>query len=569
MAGWQDRYPERFEHEVEELRALNFVLDEGALARGALLVMRGAILHKGESVDLEIRYPDSFPFLRPEVYAPTLNLGRHQNMFCFNLCTLDRSTSEWNVDDTGAWLIATRVPLLLDLVAEGGEALLAGEAPQGEPASAFFPSHPGTAIFIPAAMLSLSKTARSGPALLSFSANEPPTRLSVRALLTEASARVKKGKAKLLATADAPLGKHFGTGTSMQIRWARLDTHPSAPTPEAIVAAASKVANSFYDPLWQNVNGGEISVIGVVFEEEVRQGEFENAWLFAVLVKGAEGYVIRGERLSEDDLMARIPRLRPLRQKTIALAGGGAIGGPIAMELARSQLGCLRILDYDQLEVGNTVRWPFGLTAVGFSKEVVLTMALAADHPYVKVETFPRCLGLPRSVEDESELDLLDRFLDGADLLLDATAEDGIQYLLATLAHERGLPQLYAWGTEGAFGGVVARVVPGKSGCWLCLRHLINDGKIKPPFEETGNVQPRGCATPTFTGESFNLAPISAQATRVAARLLTEEEPDIGNDVMVLALTEDDGTPLPAPRWDVITLESRANCSVCGSGASS
>lgn len=568
MAGWRDRYPERFEHEVEELRALDFVLDEGTLARGDLLVMRGAILHRDGPVDLEIRYPDSFPFLRPEVYAPTLNLGRHQNMFGFNLCTLDRSTSQWTVHDTGAWLIAERVPYLLDLVAEGGEALVAAEAPQGEPASAFFPSHPGAAIFVPAAMLSLPRSARSGPAILSFSIREPP-RLDVRALLAEASARVRKGKVKRLAVADTPLQKRFGTGASLQIRWARLKKHPSAPTPEAIVAAANEVANSFHEPLWQTVSGGAISVIGVVFEEEVRQGEFEDAWLFAVLVRGAEGYVIRGERLSEDDLTARIPRLRPLRQRTIALAGGGAIGGPIAMELARSQLGRLRILDYDQLEAGNTVRWPLGITAVGFPKEAVLAMALAADHPYVDVEPFPRHLGLPRRVEDESELDLLDRFLDGADLLVDATAEDGIQHLLATLAHERGLPQIYAWATEGAFGGVVARVVPGQSGCWLCLRHLINDGMIKPPFEATGTVQPRGCATPTFTGESFNLAPISAQATRVAARLLTETEPDIGNDVTVLALTEDDGTPLPAPRWDVFALDSRINCSVCGSGASS
>jgi hypothetical protein len=86
-------------------------------------VIRGSIVWHERQIELEVVYPDTFPFLRPEIYAPGLALGRHQNPLQGNLCLLDRSTRAWNVDETGAWLVAERVPYLLDLLEQGGEAL--------------------------------------------------------------------------------------------------------------------------------------------------------------------------------------------------------------------------------------------------------------------------------------------------------------------------------------------------------------------------------------------------------------------------------------------------------------
>lgn len=240
----------------------------------------------------------------------------------------------------------------------------------------------------------------------------------------------------------------------------------------------------------------------------------------------------------------------------------------MALELARAQLGRLRLLEHDQVEVGNIVRWPSGLTSVGYEKLTVVTGLIAADYPYTTAEPFPRQLGEARAdSSSEPELRMLEGFLDGADVLVEATAELGIQHLLATLADERRLPQVYAWATEGAFGGAVARVLPGSSGCWLCLQRALEDRTIPPPpHEEQGSVQPRGCATPTFTGANFDLLPVVAQAARVATRLLSGDQS--GDDVMVLSLVDDESVPLGAPRWETFALPPQPDCPQCGGGAS-
>jgi hypothetical protein len=570
VASWPDRFPGRLEYEVEDFseRGLDFVLDRALLDRSGPAVMRGSIVWREQEIELEVVYPDTFPFLRPEVYAPSLSLGRHQNPLQGNLCVLDRSTRAWNVDETGAWLVAERVPYLLDLLEKGGEALAREESPQGEPISVFYGNYPGSAIFVPEELLQLPKTARAGTGRIAFAEREPP-RSIIRGLVSSVEERVRKGKTRRLAQVRPPLTGRFG-GASIPFRWARLDELPIARSFDELAEAVRQQAPILGQPVWARVTDGEVSVSGIVFEEEVRQGEYEDAWLFLVTLRNGDAYVTRGQRLSEADLGERIPRLAQLRDRTVALAGCGALGGPISVELARAQLGRLRLLEYDQVEVGNIVRWPSGLTAVGHEKLTVLTGVIEADYPYTTVEPFPRQLGEAHAASSsEPEMVLLERFLDGADVLVEATAELGIQHLLSTLADERKLPQVYAWATEGAFGGVVARILPGTSGCWLCLQHALDQesgaGIQTPPREEEGTTQPRGCATTTFTGANFDLLPVVAQAARVVARLLSGDQS--GDDVTVLSLVDDESAPLAAPSWQTFPLRSQPDCRQCGGGA--
>jgi hypothetical protein len=128
-------------------------------------------LRAGSSASLKCSYPDLFPYLRPEVYAPRLALERHRNPATGNLCLLDRSTRSWRPKDTGAWLVAERVRHLLSLFRAGLEAMAAAEVAQGEPASTYYPVTPGTVVFVPAAVLELRSDV-SGVRGDSFS---PPT----------------------------------------------------------------------------------------------------------------------------------------------------------------------------------------------------------------------------------------------------------------------------------------------------------------------------------------------------------------------------------------------------------
>lgn len=571
MATWPDRWPGRLEYEVEDFcdRGLEFALDEELVHRGGPVVMRGRIERHGTPVELEVVYPDTFPFLRPEVLARDLSLGRHQNPYEGNLCLLDRATRAWDTDWTAARLIEERVPLLLDLLEEGGQALREGEALQGEPASAFFVHQPGTAIFVPGALLRIPTTIKHGSARLSFAEQEPAAVL-VRALLSRAQARVRK-RWRDVGRADDALLARFSGGSSIEISWARLTELPPGRSPEELLAAAEAAVPGVRARRCTEVAGGDIAVTGCLFEEEVRQGEYADAWLFVVEVKTADGggaYVVRGERLTPEDLSSRIPTLAPLRERTVALTGLGALGGPVALELARAQLGRLRVLDQDLLEVGNLVRWPTGLRAVGHSKASVIEGTIVGDYPFTAVEAIEHQIGRA-VIEDEirePEMTALERFIENADLLVDATAEIGIGQLLAHIADGYGISQVYVWATEGALGGGIARVVPGGTGCWFCLRLHLERGTIPmPPREETGTVQPRGCATPTFTGANFDLLPLVAQATRMAAELLVEPG-RVGEDVAIMSFKDGDAH-LAAPQWTSFDLSRHSDCPVCAARA--
>jgi molybdopterin/thiamine biosynthesis adenylyltransferase len=561
---WPERFPGRLEYELEdyERRGLDgFALDEVELAHGRIVVM-GTTTVDGERIGLKVVYPDLFPYFRPEVIAPELRLGRHQNPFEMNLCLLEASTRAWNSSETGAWLVAERVPYLLGLIREGGEELIANEVPQGEPLSYYIPRAEGTAVFITNEMTELPETALSGPAFFSFRSDRVGAALHV--LLRQVNADRRAGGSTRLATSRPELEARFD-GPRIEGRWLRLDAPPGR-DPQAYFAA--NAAHGFPEPAWQRVGPDQVAVVAVLFKEEVQQGVWEDNWIFAVhhrTSNGGEGwYLTKTDHLDPRDLGARVPRLAGMAERSVALAGLGSLGAPLALELARAQLGSLRVLDYDLVEGGTVVRWPVGLPAVGTSKTQVIQASIANQYPYTACTAVNRRLGVTREEADgeDDEFEILRRFIDGTDLVIDATAEIAIQHVLGDLASDAGIPQLYVWGTEGAYGGAVARVIPGETGCWLCLQFALEDDSIvAPPFEVDGSTQPRGCGQRTFTGEGFNLLPVVAQAARAAVMTVLGEMP-AGRDVFVMSLREGEEAAA-APAWTTYALERHPRCPRC------
>jgi hypothetical protein len=531
--------------------------------------LRGALSVEGEAapVDLVVRYPDSFPYFRPEVYAPGLDLGRHQNPFEHNLCLLDRSTRAWSTAETAAHLVATQVPYLLSLLRAGGETLREAEVPQGEPLSYYFPIQAGTFVLIPEELLHLPHDEASGVGRIATVPDELTQQL--RGVMLSASARRGGGRSEPLATAAGPLADRFGAARSVEVRWVRIAHAPGGRDPEAVLTAGDAALEGFSRPQWQTAAGGQIAVNAVVFSEEVEQGVFGDQWLFVVRIKRRQGrveqqgaYLTRGERYSQPDLHARVPQLTPLAQRRVALVGLGSLGAPIATELVRSGLAELRCLDYDLVEAGTTVRWPFGLSAVNAPKADFLAQTLGREYPLATVTPFQWMLGEVRRVGSATDFDLLYRMFDGVDLVIESSGEIGLQQFVSSVADELGIPQLFVWATEGARGGVVALRLPGVTGCWHCLQLGIAAGALPSPArDEMGTVQPRGCGSRTFTGSSFDLAPIWAHAARVASSALASGTP-AANAVFVCSL--DGGVSPEPPQWQAVPLPQQEDCPCCG-----
>ena len=130
MRSWWERWPGRREAELASFRrhGLAFRQEEEAFRAGRL-VLRGSIAVDGENVELVVVYPDSYPWTRFTVAAPSLALPRHQHPFGKNLCVFPRASEHWNRTWLAGDIVIDRVPDLIRVVRRGGETLRDAEEP--------------------------------------------------------------------------------------------------------------------------------------------------------------------------------------------------------------------------------------------------------------------------------------------------------------------------------------------------------------------------------------------------------------------------------------------------------
>jgi hypothetical protein len=274
--------------------------------------------------------------------------------------------------------------------------------------------------------------------------------------------------------------------------------------------------------------------------------------------------LVRGGRVGRADLAARVPWVNALADRSVAFFGVGSLGGPAALELARNGLADLRVLDGDVLDPATISRWPVGVSFAGYPKVAVIQATVASNWPWTKVHAEYRHLGRIREIDAEPDGVVLSRMLEGVDLVVDATAEYGVSYLLSDLAWDRNLPFVSITAEHGAWGGTVLAIRPGVSGCWMCYQAGVIDGSIpRPPGDPNGVMQPEGCAAPTFTGASFDLLPIVAEGTRTVMSLLTSQAqdryPELNWDVAIASLRATDGSSI-APTWQTLRLAPHPHC---------
>lgn len=584
LQPWWEERPGVLEEELQGFadRGLSFEPDPTEKAGGRIVLRGRAPVAPGEEQNLVIVYPDSFPHTRPAIFAPELDLERHQNPYGKNLCVLPRASIHWRPSMRAVDLVVDRVPGLVALVRRGGQELTEAEEPQGEPASIFLPYLPTGGFLVPEAILKTSSTKRGYFTVRSLSDDQWLAH-SLNPSLFDPSEHGQaivthlcdKSKATI-ATAEERLTS-LARGPRWKGRWIKMSKPPESNRGGKILEEAIES-----DPFLTNrsfTNNG-IELLGITFPEEVRHGEWEDAWIFLIIRKAAKNNpgehpirLIRGMRYSPFDLAERIPELAPLREKTVSVIGLGALGSNVVHELARAQLGKLRLADHDHVEAATAVRWDAGLQAAGVSKPWAIKRIIEGDYPYVEVFPAPLQIGAtPSEKPPRTERELIQEWLDDTDLVIDATAEQNVRRVVAHTAHPRGLSQIYLWSVDG-YGGVVALLQPGRTGCLLCLERALSPtgGWIEPPSPaadpEGVLVQPRGCADRTFSGAHVDLVPLSTQATRFALSALCSDAeggyPESPFDVLVCQLRDPDSS-LTTPRWAGHQLEPNPEeCRLC------
>ncbi|MBW0013419.1 Rv1355c family protein [Mycobacterium sp.] len=129
-------------------------------------------------------------------------------------------------------------------------------------------------------------------------------------------------------------------------------------------------------------------------------------------------------------------RLQRQRIGVVGLSSGHAVAYCLAVQ---GLCGALRLADGDVLELPNLNRVPASVLELGLNKATVAARRIAELDPYLDVEVFTSGV----------TTELVDRFLDGLDVLVDQADSLDIKVLIRQAARNRGIPVLMATSDRG------------------------------------------------------------------------------------------------------------------------
>lgn len=561
---WYDEYPERLEFELRALREASFSyeVDEEKRAAGQLVLTVRYRINDAEH-PLKVIFPEYYPYFAFQVFAPTLSLARHQDPYSKILCFVARIDSEWATTDTVAKYLVEQLPKVLK-ANEDGEGV--AEAHEGAPATGYMCFEPGSLVIT--AEWNLPENRERGELIIGWEPGKKtdlPLRCAVLA--------VRDLDGNLLGEADPVIKRRYPDCAGG--RWVRLAGRPKSTDPIQVLAEAISVWPALERPVF----AGSSDIVGVVFPDEARFKEPHDLWVFVerrrVRVVAPRGRkrlppgdqirfsLARPDRGGRDDIETRVPRLKALSDKKASVFGLGALGSTVAWQLARAGVGRLSLIDHDFVQAGNIPRWTIGWTAAGHQKAHVLAAFIAQNYPFVEPTPIETKVGAPQDLQNMQET-LMAQALDNTNLIIDCTVEFTVHHFLSNLAWKRGIPYLWVSGTTGGWGGIVGRAVRGKTrGCWHCFKCNQTDGAYPAPSaEETPDVQPVGCFSPTFTGSGFDMDSVSVAAVRLAISTLCigadNGYPDFDWDIGIVNLWSG-GRPIAA-HWETFALEKHKAC---------
>ena len=168
-------------------------------------------------------------------------------------------------------------------------------------------------------------------------------------------------------------------------------------------------------------------------------------------------------------------------QSRVALVGCGALGAVQASLLVRAGVGKLRIIDRDFVEESNLQR------QILFDEEdvrAVLPKAVAAEKKLRVVNSLVEVEGLVEDVNASS----IERLLDGFDLIVDASDNFDVRFLVNDYAVKTGTPWVYG-ACVGSYG-LTFPILPGEGACLRCVFENAPPAGVSPSCDTAGVIGP-------------------------------------------------------------------------------
>lgn len=567
---WERLFPGYMEWELACLRrrARAVRIDAEKLVQGQLEVTFDWPL-RGKWIPLRAVFQSTHPYVRPQVMlctAPEDWPERHVAPNTGNICLLGRDSAQWRPE----WSLAE----LLERQLEG--ALFGGceEDPQGEPAEYWW-NQIGQSLLHDSYCLVDSDwdfASTCGGELELVVSFEPPAPRGANPVTPQIRAYVRRifdKKGEVVAEWTMPLPPGLASGRVIRVPWHRIDS-VLLPRPNIGQRVTQLRQEHFGGPGHREDLPGGYSIRPFVFLhpielDETRKGD---GWLIGLEWGNAKDFrnrpgvepksaVIPILRAGRSDMGARVPAIAALAGRKIVVAGAGALGAPIAIELARNGAGRLALVDFDIVEPGNSVRWPLGAPAWGRPKVNALKEYIEANFPGCRVEPRPHAFGM---YTDPTDDELLADVLADAELIIDASASHSVNRLLWDRTQRHDVPMIQLGATPEVRGGSVVHYPVGGP-CVLCLQRARIVGAVDEPTgsDDERQVQPAGCGERTFVGADYDLQELSLQAVRQAVAVISGNLGASVVDTLNLAVDGDRSTP-PVWRRQVLEPSSECNC---------
>lgn len=493
------------------MRAAGFELDAALLQAEQRVQFVGPLAVDGVTYRVTLDYPSGFPYTRPEAHLPDVPIqptDQHRTLADGQLCLRATVPDEWEARElgtallpdierwirshlTGVWENAHEAPDLLVLPRQRpGVTVLFDDEAAGDIASAgaivVDGSERGNApllhvreiggdVRFPALLRGKGVTRLAG---IYTTLREAPVALA--AAMRDGERITPERAAALIGQADGTVVLRKGHGKKQRVE-----------APKVLAMRFPMTSGSKSAVVW------------------------EVLWWDA----GISGYVAAQVhyRTSTFNRLRGVVDLERLERAHVAVLGVGAIGGTVALELARAGVGTLTLIDNDVLATGNLARHVGELSQVGLPKTCAVAEQIRRRFPGTTINE--RFAG-GQIVNLLSHYDELVELAKNVDAVAVCVGNDNLHRFVNQALLEADRLGVYAWVGPDAVAGRVIRITPGESGCYWCYEHWVEDVQrehfVQLPRIADVNALPLdyGCNTPAIPGSSFDHGRIAFAQTR-------------------------------------------------------
>lgn len=164
-----------------------------------------------------------------------------------------------------------------------------------------------------------------------------------------------------------------------------------------------------------------------------------------------------------------------IKNAKILVVGAGGLGSPILYYLAAAGIGTIGIADFDTVTISNLNRQIlYTSDDIGKRKTDTACEKILKLNPSISV--IKHCSRI--------NIDNVEEIIRGYDVIIDATDNFPIRYLISDCCYFMGKPVIE--GAATGYDGILMTIIPGKTPCYRCLYPMPPADGILPTCSDTG-----------------------------------------------------------------------------------